>query len=84
MEFKDLGVLIIDEDQKFGGTQRKDQNTANTSGGRLTLLSLLPFTLQFNLMGTRRVGAGIINTTTATPPADQDLEIMVYNEDAIR
>ncbi len=82
VKFKDLGVLIIDEEQKFGVAHKEKIKTLRTSVDCLTLTATpIPRTLQFSLMGARDLS--IINTP---PPNRQPIqtEVLVYNEDAIR
>ncbi len=82
VKFKDLGLLIIDEEQKFGVGHKEKIKTLKTTVDCLTLTATpIPRTLQFSLMGARDLS--IINTP---PPNRQPIqtEVMVYNEDVIR
>ncbi len=82
VKFKDLGVLIVDEEQKFGVAHKEKIKTIRTTVDCLTLTATpIPRTLQFSLMGARDLS--IINTP---PPNRQPIEteVMVYNEDKIR
>jgi len=82
VKFKDLGVMIIDEEQKFGVTAKEKLKQLRTTVDSLTLTATpIPRTLQFSLMGARDLS--IINTP---PPNRQPIqtEVMVLNEDAIR
>lgn len=82
VKFKDLGVMIIDEEQKFGVSAKEKLKQIRTTVDSLTLTATpIPRTLQFSLMGARDLS--IINTP---PPNRQPIEteIMVFNEDAIR
>lgn len=82
VKFKDLGLLIIDEEQKFGVGHKEKIKTLKTSVDCLTLTATpIPRTLQFSLMGARDLS--IINTP---PPNRQPIqtEVQVFNEDAIR
>lgn len=82
VKFKDLGLLVIDEEQKFGVAHKEKIKTLRTSVDCLTLTATpIPRTLQFSLMGARDLS--IINTA---PPNRQPIqtEVMVYNEDFIR
>jgi transcription-repair coupling factor (superfamily II helicase) len=82
VKFKDLGVMIIDEEQKFGVAAKEKLKTLRTTVDSLTLTATpIPRTLQFSLMGARDLS--IINTP---PPNRQPIqtEVMVFNEDAIR
>lgn len=70
VKFKDLGLLIIDEEQKFGVTAKEKIRQLKTSVDTLTLTATpIPRTLQFSLMGARDLS--IINTA---PPNRQPIE----------
>ena len=82
VKFKDLGLLIIDEEQKFGVAHKEKIKTIRTNVDALTLTATpIPRTLQFSLMGARDLS--IINTP---PPNRQPIqtEVRVYNEDFVR
>jgi len=82
VKFKDLGVMIIDEEQKFGVAAKEKLKQIRATVDSLTLTATpIPRTLQFSLMGARDLS--IINTP---PPNRQPIqtEVMVFNEDAIR
>ncbi|MEI7735901.1 MAG: transcription-repair coupling factor [Ferruginibacter sp.] len=82
VKFKDLGVMIIDEEQKFGVAAKEKLKQLRTTVDSLTLTATpIPRTLQFSLMGARDLS--IINTP---PPNRQPIqtEVLVFNEDAIR
>ncbi|OJY81107.1 MAG: transcription-repair coupling factor [Sphingobacteriales bacterium 44-15] len=82
VKFKDLGLLIIDEEQKFGVGHKEKIKTLKTNVDCLTLTATpIPRTLQFSLMGARDLS--IINTP---PPNRQPIqtEVQVFNEDIIR
>jgi transcription-repair coupling factor (superfamily II helicase) len=82
VKFKDLGLLIVDEEQKFGVGHKEKIKTLRTNVDCLTLTATpIPRTLQFSLMGARDLS--IINTP---PPNRQPIqtEVIVYNEDVIR
>lgn len=82
IKFKDLGLLVIDEEQKFGVAHKEKIKTFKTNVDCLTLTATpIPRTLQFSLMGARDLS--IINTP---PPNRQPIqtEVMVFNEDQIR
>ena len=82
VKFKDLGVMIIDEEQKFGVAAKEKLKQLRATVDSLTLTATpIPRTLQFSLMGARDLS--IINTA---PPNRQPIqtEVMVFNEDAIR
>jgi transcription-repair coupling factor (superfamily II helicase) len=82
VKFKDLGLLVVDEEQKFGVGHKEKIKTLRTTVDCLTLTATpIPRTLQFSLMGARDLS--IINTP---PPNRQPIqtEVQVYNEDLIR
>src|SRR5450631_1876038 len=82
VKFKDLGLMVIDEEQKFGVAHKEKIKTLRTNLDCLTLTATpIPRTLQFSLMGARDLS--IINTP---PPNRQPIqtEVTVFNEDAIR
>ncbi|MDP4246498.1 MAG: transcription-repair coupling factor [Bacteroidota bacterium] len=82
VRFKDLGLLIIDEEQKFGVAHKEKIKTLRTNVDCLTLTATpIPRTLQFSLMGARDLS--IINTP---PPNRQPIqtELHGYDEDFIR
>lgn len=80
--FKDLGLLIIDEEQKFGVAAKEALRHLKLSVDTLTLTATpIPRTLQFSLLGARDLS--IINT----PPPNRlpiQTEIIDFNEDTIR
>lgn len=82
VKFKDLGLMIIDEEQKFGVSVKDKLKTLRATVDTLTLTATpIPRTLQFSLMGARDLS--IINTP---PPNRQSVltEIVQFNEEAIR
>ncbi|HMG82741.1 MAG TPA: transcription-repair coupling factor [Ferruginibacter sp.] len=82
IKFKDLGIMIIDEEQKFGVAAKEKLKQLRTTVDSLTLTATpIPRTLQFSLMGARDLS--IINTP---PPNRQPIqtEVQMFNEDAIR
>ncbi len=82
VKFKDLGVMIIDEEQKFGVAAKEKLKQLRVTVDSLTLTATpIPRTLQFSLMGARDLS--IINTP---PPNRQPVqtEVHVFNEDFIR
>lgn len=82
VKFKDLGLLVVDEEQKFGVGHKEKIKTLRTNVDCLTLTATpIPRTLQFSLMGARDLS--IINTP---PPNRQPIqtELMVFNQDMIR
>ncbi len=79
--FKDLGLLIIDEEQKFGVNIKEKLKAFKSNVDTLTLTATpIPRTLQFSLLGARDLS--IINTA---PPNRQSIEtkIIGLNEDII-
>ncbi|MBI2731087.1 MAG: transcription-repair coupling factor [Sphingobacteriales bacterium] len=82
VKYKDLGLMVIDEEQKFGVGHKEKIKTLRTTVDCLTLTATpIPRTLQFSLMGARDLS--IINT----PPSNRQpiqTEIQVFNEDFIR
>ncbi len=61
IKFKDLGLLIIDEEQKFGVAVKEKLKALRVNVDTLTLTATpIPRTLQFSLMGARDLS--IINT----------------------
>src|SRR5438046_6964581 len=82
VKFKDLGLLVVDEEQKVGVGHKEKIKTLKTTVDCLTLTATpIQRTLQFSLMGARDLS--IINTP---PPNRQPIqtEVHVYNEDFIR
>jgi transcription-repair coupling factor (superfamily II helicase) len=82
VKFKDLGLMIIDEEQKFGVAVKDKLKTLRATVDTLTLTATpIPRTLQFSLMGARDLS--IINTP---PPNRQPVltEIIHFNEETIR
>ncbi|MDD4087142.1 MAG: helicase-related protein, partial [Bacteroidales bacterium] len=80
--FKDLGLLIIDEEQKFGVAAKEKLKQIKANVDTLTLTATpIPRTLQFSMMGARDLS--IINT----PPPNRypvQTEIRSFNETLIR
>src|SRR5205807_7575466 len=77
-----LGLLIIDEEQKFGVSHKEKLKQIRTTVDSLTLTATpIPRTLQFSLMGARDLS--IINTP---PPNRQPIqtEVRLFNQDFIR
>ena len=81
-EFKDLGLLIIDEEQKFGVSAKEKLRELKHSVDTLTLTATpIPRTLQFSLLGARDLS--IINT----PPPNRipvQTEIILFDEKEIK
>jgi len=82
IEFKDLGLLIVDEEQKFGVAVKDKLKTIKQNVDTLTLTATpIPRTLQFSLMAARDLS--IINT----PPPNRypvDTEVVRFSEEIIR
>ncbi|MBR4980210.1 MAG: transcription-repair coupling factor, partial [Bacteroidales bacterium] len=80
--FKDLGLLIIDEEQKFGVAAKERLRQLKVEVDTLTLTATpIPRTLQFSLLGARDLS--IINT----PPPNRlpvETEVIDFNEDYIK
>lgn len=82
VKFKDLGLLVIDEEQKFGVAAKEKLRERKANVDTLTLTATpIPRTLQFSLMSARDLS--IINTP---PPNRQPIhtELMGFDEMAIR
>jgi len=82
IKFKDLGLMIIDEEQKFGVAVKDKLKLFKSNVDTLTLTATpIPRTLQFSLMGARDLS--IINTP---PPNRQPVhtEVCPFNEEVIR
>lgn len=81
-EFKDLGLLIIDEEQKFGVSSKEKLRQMKLSVDTLTLTATpIPRTLQFSLLGARDL------SIISTPPPNRipvQTEIILFNENEIR
>lgn len=82
IKFKDIGLLIIDEEQKFGVGVKDKLKTFKTNLDTLTLTATpIPRTLQFSLMGARDLSA------ISTPPPNRypvQTELFNFNEEVIR
>ncbi|MCQ2252784.1 MAG: transcription-repair coupling factor [Bacteroidales bacterium] len=82
ISFKDLGLLIIDEEQKFGVSVKEKLKQMKLNVDTLTLSATpIPRTLQFSLLGARDLS--IINT----PPANRYpvvTEVHTFNIDVVR
>ncbi len=81
-EFKDLGLLIIDEEQKFGVSSKEKLRQLKASVDTLTLTATpIPRTLQFSLLGARDL------SIISTPPPNRipvQTEIMLFDHDEIK
>lgn len=82
VKFKDLGLLIVDEEQKFGVSVKEKLKQLKINVDTLTLTATpIPRTLQFSLMGARDLS--IINT----PPPNRhpiQTELHVFQDDIIK
>jgi transcription-repair coupling factor (superfamily II helicase) len=82
VKFKDLGLLIIDEEQRFGVSVKEKLKKLKANVDTLTLTATpIPRTLQFSLMGARDLS--IINTP---PPNRMPIvtELHGFNEEIIK
>ena len=81
-EFKDLGLLIIDEEQKFGVSAKEKLRQMKNTVDTLTLTATpIPRTLQFSLLGARDL------SIIQTPPQNRipiQTEIILFNEEEIQ
>ena len=81
-EFKDLGLLVIDEEQKFGVSAKEKLRQLKASVDTLTLTATpIPRTLQFSLLGARDL------SIISTPPPNRipiQTEIMLFDHDEVR
>ena len=82
IKFKDLGLLIIDEEQKFGVGAKDKLKLIKQNVDTLTLTATpIPRTLQFSLMGARDL------SVIATPPPNRypvQTELHNFNEELVR
>ncbi len=82
IKFKDLGLLIIDEEQKFGVAAKEKLTQMSVNVDTLTLTATpIPRTLQFSLMGSRDL------SVISTPPANRQpiiTESHIFSEDIFR
>ena len=66
IKFKDLGLLVVDEEQKFGVSVKEKLKQMKVNVDTLTMSATpIPRTLQFSLMGARDL------STITTPPANR-------------
>src|SRR5690606_20397574 len=82
VKFKDLGLLIVDEEQKFGVAVKEKLKTLKENVDVLTLTATpIPRTLQFSLMAARD-----LSVITTPPPNRYPIESHVtqFNEEVIR
>ncbi|MDZ7775839.1 MAG: helicase-related protein [Bacteroidales bacterium] len=82
IKFKDLGLLIIDEEQKFGVSAKEKIRHMRANVDTLTLTATpIPRTLQFSMMGARDL------STIDTPPPNRypiKTEMHTFSEEVIR
>jgi transcription-repair coupling factor (superfamily II helicase) len=82
VEFKDLGLLIIDEEQKFGVSVKEKLKQLKVNVDTLTMTATpIPRTLQFSLMGSRDL------STIGTPPPNRypvQTEVHTFDMEIIR
>ncbi len=82
VEFKDLGLIIIDEEQKFGVAVKDKLKMFKSNVDTLTLTATpIPRTLQFSMMGARDL------SVISTPPPNRypvQTELHTFNEEIIR
>lgn len=82
VKFKDLGLLIVDEEQKFGVAVKEKLKTLKDNVDVLTLTATpIPRTLQFSLMAARD-----LSVITTPPPNRYPIEsnVIRFNEESIR
>lgn len=82
VKFKDLGLLIVDEEQKFGVAVKDKLKTIKENVDTLTLTATpIPRTLQFSLMAARD-----LSTITTAPPNRYPIEshVIRFSEETIR
>ena len=81
IQFKDLGLLIIDEEQKFGVSVKEKLRQLKVNVDTLTMTATpIPRTLQFSLMGARDL------SVIQTPPPNRypiQTEVHTFNEEVI-
>lgn len=82
VKFKDLGLLIIDEEQKFGVSAKEKLRQLRSNIDTLTLTATpIPRTMQFSLMGARDL------SIISTPPPNRypvHTELIQFDEDVIK
>ncbi|MFZ2285582.1 MAG: transcription-repair coupling factor [Bacteroidales bacterium] len=82
VKFKDLGLLVIDEEQRFGVAVKERLKSLKAGVDTLTLTATpIPRTLQFSLMGARD-----LSVITTPPPNRMPIitELHGFNEDIVR
>lgn len=82
VQFKNLGLLIIDEEQKFGVGAKEKLREMKVNVDTMTMSATpIPRTLQFSLMGARDI------SVITTPPPNRypiQTEVHVFDEDILR
>jgi transcription-repair coupling factor (superfamily II helicase) len=82
IQFKNLGLLVVDEEQKFGVAVKEKLKALRVNVDTITMSATpIPRTLQFSLMGARDL------SIIATPPPNRhpiETELHVFNQDTIR
>ncbi|NLJ81856.1 MAG: transcription-repair coupling factor, partial [Bacteroidales bacterium] len=82
VEFKDLGLLVVDEEQKFGVEAKEKLRSFKVNVDTLTMTATpIPRTLQFSLMGARDI------SLMQTPPLNRypiQTELHVFSEELIQ
>ncbi|MDR0871277.1 MAG: transcription-repair coupling factor [Planctomycetaceae bacterium] len=81
VKFKNLGLVVIDEEQRFGVAHKERLKSLRTSVDVLTMTATpIPRTLHFSLLGIREI------SNLTTPPEDRlpvETHVVRYNEDLI-
>ncbi|NDW11920.1 transcription-repair coupling factor [Bacteroides sp. 214] len=81
VQFKDLGLLVVDEEQKFGVSVKEKLRQLKVNVDTLTMTATpIPRTLQFSLMGARDL------SVISTPPPNRypiQTELHTFNEEVI-
>ncbi len=81
VQFKDLGLLVIDEEQKFGVSVKEKLRQLKVNVDTLTMTATpIPRTLQFSLLGARDL------SVISTPPPNRypiQTEVHTFNEEVI-
>nr|WP_255695530.1 transcription-repair coupling factor [Pedobacter sp. MC2016-14] len=82
VKFKDLGIMVIDEEQKFGVSSKEKLRALRVNVDTLTLTATpIPRTLHFSLMGARDL------SIMSTPPPNRqavNTELHVFNDKLIQ
>lgn len=82
VKFKDLGLLVVDEEQKFGVAVKEKLRQMKVNVDTLTMSATpIPRTLQFSLMGARDL------SSLNTPPANRrpiETNVSLFDDDVIK